>query len=143
MSQQGQVFELTTHGRGGERLWAYRFRIGGRGSKRIQRGGFASEQDAREALERELERMRRERRISRSLTLSELVEVYLAQHDVQLVTIAKLRWLLAKATAVFGDRRIGELTSHEIAAWRMTRPATASRRPRPCGKCCTGRWPGG
>ena len=120
MFQQGQVFELTTHGRGGERLWAYRFRMGGRGSKRIQQGGFASEQDAREALERELERMRRERRISRSLTLSELVEVYLAQHDVQLVTIAKLRWLLAKATAVFGDRRIGELTSHEIAAWRMT-----------------------
>jgi hypothetical protein len=52
MVQQGQVFELTTRGRDGERLWAYRFRVGGRGSNRIQRGGFASEQDAREALER-------------------------------------------------------------------------------------------
>jgi integrase len=79
-----------------------------------------SERDAREALERELERVRRERRIPRSLTLSELVEVYLAQHDVQPVTIHKLRWLLAKATAVFGERRIAELTSQEIAAWRMT-----------------------
>jgi integrase len=49
-----------------------------------------------------------------------LVDEYLAQHDVQPVTIKKLRWLLSKALAAFGDRRVGELTSHEIAAWRMT-----------------------
>src|SRR6266516_3436522 len=83
MVQQGQLIELTRRGRGGQPLWAYRFRAGGRGSKRVQRGGFASEQDAREALERELERLRRERRIARRLTLAELVETYLAQHDVQ------------------------------------------------------------
>src|SRR3989442_14305624 len=65
---------------------------------------------------RELERLRRERRIARRLTLAELVETYLEQHDVQSVTIEKLRYLLSKATAVFGDRRIGELTSEEIAA---------------------------
>jgi len=120
MVQQGQVFELTRRGPGGERWWAYRYRTGGRDSKRVQRGGFASEQDARDALERELERLRRERRISHSLTLSELVDVYLAQHDVQPVTIEKLRYLLSKATAVFGERKIGELTSQEIAEWRMT-----------------------
>ena len=119
MVQQGQLIELTRRGRGGEPLWAYRSRAGGRGSKRVQRGGFASEQDAREALERELERLRRERRIARRLTLAELVETYLAQHDVQPVTIEKLRYLLSKATAVFGDRKVGELTSHEIAEWRM------------------------
>jgi integrase len=120
MVQQGQVFELTRRRPGGERWWAYRYRTGGRDSKRVQRGGFASEQDARDALERELERLRRERRISRSLTLSELVDVYLAQHDVQPVTFEKLRYLLSKATAVFGERKIGELTSQEIAEWRMT-----------------------
>ena len=119
MVQQGQVFQLTRCGPGGERLWAYRYRPGGRESERVQRGGFASEQDARDALERELERLQRERRIPRSLTLAELVETYLAQHDVQPVTIEKLRYLLSKATAVFGDRKIGELTSREIAAWRM------------------------
>ena len=43
----------------------------------------------------------------------------MAQHDVQPVTIDTLRYLLGKATAVFGDRRIGELTSQEIAAWGM------------------------
>ena len=119
MVQQGQTIELTRRGPGGERLWAYRYRTGGRDSNRVQRGGFASEQDAHDALERELERVRRERRISRRLTLSELVETYLAQHDVQPVTIEKLRYLLSKATVVFGDRRIGELTSQEIAEWRM------------------------
>src|ERR687891_254774 len=119
MVQQGQTFELTRRGPGGERLWAYRYRTGGRGSKRVQRGGFASEADARDALERELERLRREARIARRLTLDELVETYLAQHDVQPVTIEKLRYLLSKATAVFGERKIGELTSQEIAEWRM------------------------
>jgi hypothetical protein len=49
MVQQGQVFELARRGQGGERLWAYRYRIGGRGSRRVQRGGFACEQDARDA----------------------------------------------------------------------------------------------
>jgi integrase len=120
MVQQGQTFELTRRGPGGEQLWAYRYRTGGRNSKRVQCGGFASEQDARDALDRELERLRRERRIAQRLTLAELVEVYLDQHDVQPVTIEKLRYLLSKATAVFGDRKIGELTSQEIAEWRMT-----------------------
>jgi len=85
----------------------------------VQRGGFASERDAAEALERELERMRRERRIARSLTLAELVEVYLAQHDVQPVTIEKLRWLLGKAVAAFGERPVAELRSEDVAAWRI------------------------
>jgi hypothetical protein len=99
---------------------AYRYRVAGRGSPRVQRGGFASEQDAEDALQRELDRVRRERRIPRALTFSELVETYLAQHDVQPVTIEKLRWLLSKAVSVFGDRRVSELTSQEIAEWRMT-----------------------
>ena len=87
MVQQGQTFELTSRGPDGQRLWAYRYRTGGRDSKRVRRGGFASEQDARDVLERELERLRRERRITRRLTLSELVETYLDQHDVQPVTV--------------------------------------------------------
>src|SRR5262249_19840518 len=109
-----------------------------------QRGGFASEQDARAALERELERLRRERRITRRLTLSQLVETYLEQHDVQPVTIEKLRYLLGKATAVFGDRFVGELTSPGSAAWRMTlSPGYRFEATRLFGKSFTGRWRGG
>ena len=73
MSQQGQLVRLKRVGRSGEPLWAYRYRVGGRDSKRVQRGGYASERDAAEALERALERLRRERRVSRLLTLAELV----------------------------------------------------------------------
>jgi len=119
MSQHGQLVRLKRTGRDGEPTWAYRYRVRGRGSKRVQRGGFASERDAAEALERELERLRREQRVARSLTLGQLVEVYLAQHDVDPVTIEKLRWLLGKAVAVFGERLVGELRSEEIAAWRI------------------------
>ena len=90
MSQQGQLFQLRRTDRDGEPQWAYRYRLGGRGSKRVQRGGFGSEQDAAEALARELERLRRERRVARSLTLAELAEVYLVQHDVEAETIEKL-----------------------------------------------------
>ena len=124
MSQQGQLIELKTRGRDGNRLWAYRLRVAGRGSTRVQRGGFATERDAREALVRALERVRREQgSATRSLTLGELVDEYLAQHDVEPVTLDKLRWLLGKATAAFGDLQVGDLHPQEIAAWRMTIPA--------------------
>lgn len=120
MIQQGQVFKLGSAARDGGELWAYRYRGGGRGSKRIQKGGYASEQDARAALERELEKLRRRNRIARTLTLAELVEEYLAQHKASPVTLEKLRWLLQHAIAAFGPFRLDELRPEEIAAWRMT-----------------------
>ena len=122
MVQQGQVFELNS-GDDGAKRWAYRYRVGGRGSKRVQRGGFASEQAAAEALERALERLRRERGLVEAPTLREFVDVYLAQHGGEPETVEKLRWLLAKSVRVFGERRLGRLQSAEIAAWRMTVPA--------------------
>jgi integrase len=122
MAQQGQVFPLAGQGREGTR-WAYRYRVGGRGSKRVQRGGFASEQAAVEALERALEHLRREQGLVESPTLSEFVDVYLAQHEGEPETTEKLRWLLAKAVRDFGERRLSELRSPAIAAWRMTIPA--------------------
>src|SRR5882762_6502258 len=114
----GRTDEVETAG--GEATWGYRYRAGGRGSRRVQRGGFQSERDAGEALERALERLRRANGTASTLTLATLAGEYLAQHDAQPETIEKLRWLLAKAVAEFGDRRLGELRSQEIAAWRMT-----------------------
>jgi hypothetical protein len=123
MAQQGQVFGLKGRGADGRTAWAYRYRAGGRGSRRVQRGGFVSEQAATEALERALEQLRREQGLVEAPTLSELVDVYLAQHDGEPETVAKLRWLLAKAVRSFGCRRISQLRPAEIAAWRMTIPA--------------------
>jgi integrase len=122
MAQQGQVFPLAGQVRDGTR-WAYRYRVGGRGSKRVQRGGFASEQAAAEALERALEQRRREQGLVKSPTLAEFVEVYLAQHEGEPETTEKLRWLLQKAVRAFGETRLSELRSPAIAAWRMTIPS--------------------
>ncbi|MGH2884371.1 MAG: tyrosine-type recombinase/integrase [Solirubrobacteraceae bacterium] len=119
--QQGQVFPLSSDD-GEVTRWAYRHRTGGRGSKRVQRGGFATEQAAVEALERARERIRRERGLVETPTLREFVDVYLAQHGGEPETVEKLGWLLAKSVAVFGDRRLSQLRSPEIAAWRMTVP---------------------
>jgi len=65
----------------GSALWGYRYRVGGRDSRRVQRGGFRSERDATEALERALERLRRANGTASTLTLTQLVDEYLAQHD--------------------------------------------------------------
>ncbi len=46
MAQQGQVFKLKGDGRNGGAVWAYRYRLDGRGSKRPQVGGFASRAEA-------------------------------------------------------------------------------------------------
>jgi hypothetical protein len=118
MIQQGQVFPLKTN-RGA--CWAYRYRLGGRDSRRVQRGGFASEQAAAEALERALEQLRREQGLTEAPTLAELINVYLAQHDGEPETTDKLRWLLAKSVRVFGERRISKLRSPEIVWVPKTR----------------------
>ena len=89
MVQQGQVLRMKSNGAEGRELWAYRYRVGGRGSRRVQRGGFASEVDAGEALERALERLRRANGTASKLTLAKLVNEYLLQHDAEPETIEK------------------------------------------------------
>jgi hypothetical protein len=121
--QQGQVLKLTGHSADGASVCAYRYRVGGRRSRRVQRGGFESEQAAGEAPARALERLRREQGLAEAPSLRELVAIYLAQHDGEPETVEKLRWLLAKAERSFGHRRISQLRPAEIAAWRMTIPA--------------------
>jgi hypothetical protein len=74
--QQGQVFELKKRAVDGSPVWAYRYRTDGPGSRRLQRGGFSSERDAAEALERALEHLRRQKGVGSTLTLRELVEEY-------------------------------------------------------------------
>src|SRR6266545_3866024 len=126
MKQQGQVFELKTRSHGGEAVWAYRYRIAGRDSRRLQRGGFKSERAAREALERALARLRREQGLVEAPRLRELVDLYLAQHGGEPETVAKLRWLLTKAVRAFGHRRINQLRPAEILDLDAVRPKLLS-----------------
>ena len=70
MQQHGQVFKLTSRDVDGGGALAYRYRIRGRESERVQRGGFTSQGDARAALERALENLRRANGTARALTLA-------------------------------------------------------------------------
>jgi hypothetical protein len=121
MIQQGQVFKLKARGADGQPLWAYRYRLEGRGSARPQVGGFATRADALKALEKVLARLSGGGRAG-TMTLADLVDEYLEMHQAEPVTIAKLRWLLGKATAGLGDVRLAELSPKDVHAWRLTIP---------------------
>ena len=121
MIQQGQVFKLQARCVDGDPLWAYRYRIAGRGSARLQVGGFSSKAEAQRALHNKLARLLPGRRAA-ALTLGDWVEEYLDAHQGERVTVAKLRWLLRKATASLGDVRLVELSPEQVCAWRLTVP---------------------
>ena len=121
MIQQGQVFKLKARCADGEPLWAYRYRVAGRGSARRQVGGFSSRAEAQRALQNKLARLLPGRRAA-TLTLGEWVEEYLDAHQGERVTVAKLRWLLGKATAGLGEVRLAELSPEQVCAWRLTVP---------------------
>src|SRR5689334_9358667 len=86
--------------------------------QRRQRGGFRTKGEARRRLEDELLRLRTGRQPD--ISLRELVERFLAQHEVAPRTIERLRWQLGKAVEVWGDRHIREIPPAEIDAWRPT-----------------------
>jgi hypothetical protein len=121
MIQQGQVFKLKATSLDGEPLWAYRYRVAGRDSARRQAGGFASKAEAQRALQNRLARLLPGGR-AETLTLAEWVEEYLGAHQGERVTIAKLRWLLGKATVALGEVRLAELSPDQVSAWRLTVP---------------------
>jgi integrase len=119
--QQGQVFKLKAKSADGEPLWAYRYRVAGRGSARRQVGGFSTKAEAQRSLQHKLARLVPGGR-SATLTLGEWVEEYLDGHQGERVTIAKLRWLLGKATAALGEVRLAELSAEQVCAWRLRVP---------------------
>jgi hypothetical protein len=57
-----------------------------------------------------------------SITLAEFVDEYLEMHQAQPVTIAKLRWLLSKATAVLGEKPLADLSPRDVYGWRFSVP---------------------
>jgi hypothetical protein len=134
--QHGQVFKLKTKGADGQPLWAYRYRFEGRGSARPQMGGFASRAEVEAALRKVLDRIGPGGGRA-TTTLSDLVEEYLEMHQAAPVTIAKLRWLLGKATPTLGDTRLADLSPKDVYGWRLTVPCrkvTGSRRRRRFGR---------
>ncbi len=121
MIQQGQVFKLKTKGPDGKPLWAYHYRLESRGSERRQVGGFATRTEAEKALRKVLDRLGPGGGRA-TITLAEFVDEYLEMHQAAPVTIAKLRWLLSKATAELGEKRLADLSPRDVYAWRFSVP---------------------
>jgi integrase len=109
--QRGEVFKR--HG-----WWRFRYYIAP--GRRRERGGFRTKGEARQQLEEELRLLRTGRQPD--VTLAELVERFLVEHDAAPRTIIRLTYLLGKATRVWGERMIREIQPAEIAAWRPTIP---------------------
>lgn len=77
MAQHGQVLKLRARRSDGKAVWAYRYRVDGRCSKRPQVGGFATRAEAQRALKRTLAHLRP----GATITLAELVDEYLEVHQ--------------------------------------------------------------
>ena len=80
MFQQGQVFKLKARCADGEPLWAYRYRVAGRGSARLQVGGFGSRAEAQRTLENKLALLLPGGSPA-TMTLGEWVAEYLETHQ--------------------------------------------------------------
>lgn len=92
------------------------------------RGGFQTKSEAHEWLRRKVDEVEKVRNgeISRSSevpTVSELVSRFLETHEVDPATTDKLRYELRHATREFGEKRISELRTPDLATWRSTLPA--------------------
>jgi integrase len=94
---------------------------------RRSRGGFATKSEARTWVDRkvdEVEALRSGERVAPAEipTVSELVTQFLATHEVDPATTDKLRYELNHATRAFGDKRLDQLRTPDLAAWRATLP---------------------
>ncbi len=101
---------------------------------RRSRGGFETKSAAREWVDDTVETVFALRRgdlpaPDRIPSVTELVDGYLASHEVDPATTTKLRSQLAHAKRTFGDRRIDELRPLELSTWRATLPARSRHQP--------------
>jgi integrase len=125
-TQRGQVFKLKKKGPDGKPLWAYRYRVGGRDSKRVQQGGFVTEREADKALADELRKHRNGIVYRPELTVADLVDEYLAQKvDLEPNSRRTLEYRLqhskrSAADGGLGDVKIHRLDARTISEWRAT-----------------------
>jgi predicted ester cyclase len=137
MAQHGQVLRLKARRSDGKALWAYRYRLNGRRSKRPQVGGFATRAQAERALRRAIARLRP----GAEMTLADLVEEYLAvadnyvRHDLRAAQAAPgpegQKRITADFRAAFPDLRFEVeimLAEDEFVVARWTATGTHSGR---------------
>jgi hypothetical protein len=97
--------------------------------KRSERGGFRTKGEARERLEKELRLMRTGRQPD--VTLEELVDRFLIEHEAAPRTLERMKWLLGKATKQEGDRAILEIRPPRSPPSARRSPKAIGTRPPP------------
>jgi integrase len=119
--QRGQAYKAPAG------TWATRY-YDADGTRR-SKGGFPTKSVAREWVESkvvEVEALRRGDAIAlarvEEITFADLADRFLAAHEVDPATLAKLRTQLVAARSRFGDRPIRTLRPDELAAWRKNLP---------------------
>jgi integrase len=105
--------------------WAVRWYDEG-GVRRF-RGSFPTRSAAREWVDcktDEIAALRRGEKLAPSAipTVAELVDRFLATHEVDPATTERLSGELRHATRAFGDKRLDQLRTPDLAAWRATLP---------------------
>jgi integrase len=98
------------------------------GDVRRFRGGFPTKSEARSWLDRKVGEVAALRSGARPApadipTVAELVDRFLATHEVDPATTDTLRYNLKHATRAFGDVRIDQLRTPDLEVWRTTLPA--------------------
>ncbi len=101
---------------------------------RRSRGGFETKTAAGDWLERQLDEVEAFRRGERPApdtipTVADLVQGYLATHEVDPATTKKLTYELGHATRAFDGRKVDELTPLDLSTWRATLPARTRHQP--------------
>src|SRR5581483_5477947 len=103
------------------------------GARKFQ-GGFATKSEARDWVDDRVEEVAALRRGDLPKpgtlpTVEELIDGFLATHDVDPATTDRMKYELAHAKRAFGDRRIDELKPLELSAWRATLPPRTRHQP--------------
>jgi integrase len=128
---KGTVFRQKTKSPDGRPTWAFRLHR----EKGGQQGGFRTQGEAKEALQKErdhyLGRRANQTGIPHDIQIAELAELYLSQLTVEPTTAQTYRdWLRAatrpRAEGGFGDLPARNLTPFAIAKWRSTLPARSA-----------------
>jgi integrase len=113
--QRGQIYRQASG------LWAIRY-YDAHGD-RPQKTGFRTKGEAREALEEALRQVRLGPLHRPRVTLRQLTEAFLEQHEGAPSTLAFIKDNMRPALETFGDLPIGGLKVHQIGAWRASLPA--------------------
>src|SRR6266511_2598785 len=128
MIQQGQVFKLKAKSEDGEPLWAYRYRVAGRGSERRQVGGFATKANAQKALQNKLARLLPG---GRADTLM-LGEVRLAELSPE--RICAWRLTVPEGHRFEATQALRKVLNRAVA-WKLIEENPAKRVPNPGRRC--------